>query len=208
MCRPFCCRSSVELALGEGVPGTGNGDNYKATAHARSLYEQARSPRHVMFMEWNNKVAAMHGLEMAFPFLDRDLLCFLMAIPGEMQNMEGVPKHLLRQGLRGVLPDAVADRSWKADLSDVVNQAMAGDVIKILEYLMSDTLVVKHGYADKETMARELPLAVEGIKGPDCEVAWDVSSLLGLELWLEVFFKEGVKSEPGPVSVRPCHGAK
>ena len=49
-------------------------------------------------MESNDKAAAMYGMEMAFPFLDRDLLSFLMAIPGEMQTWNGVPKALLRRG--------------------------------------------------------------------------------------------------------------
>ena len=88
------------------------------TAHARSLYEQVRSSRHVFCMEWDNKVAAMHGLEMAFPFLDRDLVSFLMRIPGELQTWQGVPKGLLREALRDVLPEAIAQRNWKADFTD------------------------------------------------------------------------------------------
>jgi hypothetical protein len=40
--------------------------------HARAVYEQARSPYAVVSMEWQNKSAAAAGLEIAFPYLDRD----------------------------------------------------------------------------------------------------------------------------------------
>src|SRR5439155_17111426 len=68
------------------------------TAHARSLYGEVLSQYTVACLEGNNKIAAMHGLDMAFPFLDRDLIAFLMAIPGEMQTRDGVPKALVRHG--------------------------------------------------------------------------------------------------------------
>ncbi len=51
------------------------------SAHAQCLYEEARSGYHVQCMEWNNKIAATPGLDIAFPFLDRDLISFLMSIP-------------------------------------------------------------------------------------------------------------------------------
>ena len=72
---------------------------------------------------------------------------------------------------------------------------MARDRRKILEYFESESLAVKYGYVDEQVVARELPAAVAAIEGPDCRATWELSSLLGLELWLEVFFGEGVKSE-------------
>src|ERR1051326_1242439 len=61
-----------------------------ATAHAGAIYGEVRSQYAVSGMELISKIAAIHGLEMAFPFLDRDLIAFLMAIPGEMQTRDGV----------------------------------------------------------------------------------------------------------------------
>ena len=67
------------------------------SAHARAIYIEARSKYQVQCMEWNSKVGARYGLEVAFPFLDRDLIAFLMAIPGEMHAHHGVPRALLRR---------------------------------------------------------------------------------------------------------------
>lgn len=168
-----------------------------ATAHARSLYEQARSSRHVLCMEWNNKVAAMHGIEIAFPFLDRDLLAFLMGIPGEIQTWKGVPKALLREGLRGVLPEAIALRNWKADFTHLVNEGIARDYPGLVRHLESDGMAVGLGYVKGEVIREELRQLEGRVQGPTCETAWSLSDLLGLELWLQVFCREHLEPREG-----------
>ena len=65
-------------------------------AQARALYLEVRGQYSVHCMEWNNKVAALHGLDHAFPMLDRDLIQFLLAVPGHVQHHDGVPRALLR----------------------------------------------------------------------------------------------------------------
>lgn len=161
------------------------------TAHARSLYEEIRSSHHVQCMEWNNKVAAMHGLEMAFPFLDRDLLSFLMGIPGEMQTWKGVPKAILRAAMRGVLPDAIAGRTWKADFSHLVNDGMKRDFPQLVHCLQSDGMAISLGYVNGDVMRKELARLRDRIQGHTCEVAWGLTDLLGLELWLQAFSGRG-----------------
>ena len=76
------------------------------TRHAVAIYRESRLPYHVQCLEWNTRIAAMHGLEIAFPFLDCDLIQFLMSMPGEMQSHEGLPRALMREAMRGVAPEA------------------------------------------------------------------------------------------------------
>jgi asparagine synthase (glutamine-hydrolysing) len=161
--------------------------SFLPTAHARSLYEEARSNHHVRCMEWDNKVAAMHGLEMAFPFLDRDLLSFLISIPGEMQTWKGIPKVLLREAMRGILPDAIARRNWKANFGHLVNEGVERDYPQLVHCLQSEEMAVKLGYIRGDVMRNELTRVKERVRGPGCEVSWGLSDVLGLELWLQVF---------------------
>src|SRR5262249_13109486 len=85
------------------------------SAHAASIYREVRAQYAVSCMERNDKIAAMHSLDTAFPFLDRDLIAFLMAIPGEIQSRDGVPKALLRDACAHILPRSIARRRSKAD---------------------------------------------------------------------------------------------
>jgi len=140
-------------------------------------------------MEWNNKASAMHGLDIAFPFLDRDLVSFLMAIPGKMQSRGGVSKAILREAMRGVLPNGIRERRWKADFTDLVNEGMERDFQPLVRYLQSDSLATRLGYV-KGSVGEEITRLKDRIRSDDCVMAWGLSGLLGLELWLRVFFSE------------------
>jgi len=158
----------------------------KGSAHARSVYRAARSAYHVLCMEWNNKVAAMHGLDMAFPFLDRDLIAFLMAIPGDVQSRNGVPKALLRDALCDVLPAPIAARASKADFTRVVNDGVADEYAQIAERTRRTRHAVDRGYVRADALSA-LGTGGGDRTAPTCEQAWALVDLLALELWLEAF---------------------
>jgi asparagine synthase (glutamine-hydrolysing) len=156
-----------------------------ASAHAQSLYREARSRYHGICLEWNDKLGAMHGLEMAFPFLDRDLVAYLMAIPGEMQSWKGIYKGMFREGLRGVLPAAIARRTGKADSTSLVHDGLVKDHDRLMRRLSGRTMTTALGYVD----ARELRNIATGILNASTgEASRALVDLFSLELWLQGFF--------------------
>jgi asparagine synthase (glutamine-hydrolysing) len=156
-----------------------------ASAHAQSLYRQARSRYHGLCMEWNDKSSAMHGLETAFPFLDRDLVAFLMAIPGEMQSWKGIYKGVFREGLRGVLPAAIARRTEKADFTSLVNQGLAKDHDRLMQRLSARSRATALGYVE----ARKLrDIAPGNVNASTSQASRALIDLFSLELWLQGFF--------------------
>jgi asparagine synthase (glutamine-hydrolysing) len=161
------------------------------SAHARALYLETRSKYSVHCMEWNNKIAALHGLDHAFPFLDRDLIQFLMAIPGEMVSFRGVPRALAREGMAGVLPDAIRQRRWKGDFTRAVNLGAANDLLVAREWFARPSRAEALGFVDGTRMAAELDSLARRIEGPDCVAGWEVADLIGLESWSRVFFNHG-----------------
>jgi asparagine synthase (glutamine-hydrolysing) len=158
------------------------------TAHARSIYHEARSRYHVLCMEWNNKAAAMHGVEIAFPFLDRDLIAFVMAIPGEMLNWNGAPKGLFREALRGALPAAVIDRRSKADFTDVVNRQLTVDYDRFVTAVLADRVVAARGYVDGDRLVAAICDRTPLVTAKTSQAATARLDLLALELWLHEFF--------------------
>jgi len=158
--------------------------------HARSLYEQTRSGHHVLCLEWESKISAAYNIERAYPFLDTDLVSFLMRIPGEVLHRGGVPKGLLRDAMGNDIPRAVRDRNWKADFTWLVNDVMEQAYPELLRHLDRDSHAVARGYLDQRVLHEELARARAKLNGPGCEAAWGLSGLLGLELWLRVWFGE------------------
>jgi len=157
----------------------------KATAHAHSIYNGLRSQYALTRLEAQTKTAAMHGLDAAFPFLDRDLIAFLMAIPGEIHTRDGVPKALLRDGYRGIVPDAIVRRASKADFTDRVNLGAARDQAAVVD-------VIRRGLSVERRYVRpEAADAVASVR-PDADMTsavngWAMCDLLSLEVWLREF---------------------
>lgn len=159
-----------------------------ASVHAQSLYAEARSAHHVQCLEWNNKVSATYGLEVAFPFLDRDLVAFLMSVPGERQTYQGIPKALLREAMQGILPDSIRQRTWKADFTQLVHEGMKREVPHLLHRLCQDGAAITMGYLKKEVLSGELTRLERQIHCTSSRVAQPLLNLIALELWLEMFF--------------------
>ena len=51
-----------------------------------------------------------HSIEARVPLLDHKLVEFAATIPPEMRLKNGVTKHILKQAMRGILPDQIIDR--------------------------------------------------------------------------------------------------
>ena len=158
------------------------------TIHSKTLYELARSENELFWMRLGSNLAAMNHMEMAYPFLDRDLLSFLMVIPGEAINWRGVPKGILRGGLRDVLPHAIASRRCKGDFTHLANAAMVQDYFRVIDVSRDHNLVVGKGYVHGEGLLEELEELRSHILSPNILVAKKLSCMLSLNTWIEVFF--------------------
>ncbi len=170
---------------------------WPGTHHARAIYQQIRLPYHVSCMEWNVRVAAGHGLEMAFPYLDGDLLQFLISIPGDVQSHDGIPRGLLRQAMRGTVPDAIVDRRTKGEFTHLGKQSIDGDFALIADLLGPTALSVRFGYIDGPVLWQRLDLWRAAMRADDdAVVANRLTDLCGLELMLRRFFSDW---EPGAV---------
>jgi asparagine synthase (glutamine-hydrolysing) len=158
------------------------------TSHARAIYQQSRRGYHVQCMEWNARLAAMHGLEIAFPYLDCDLLQFLMAIPGDVQSHEGVPRGLMRVAMRGLVPDSVVNRRSKGEFTLLANQSIEEDFALISDILGPTSMSVRLGYLDGPALWKRLDDWRSSIRGSrDARLTNRVIDLCGMELLLRRF---------------------
>jgi asparagine synthase (glutamine-hydrolysing) len=155
-----------------------------ATVHAKSLYGTATSGYPVLVSEWASKIGAQYGLEISSPFLDRDLVSFLMSIPGDMQSWNGIHKAILRRAMTGILPREIVQRRSKADFTDRVNDGAVHGFPELIHHLELTGLAVKCGFL-KEDVTNRLAAWRDKINSADCLVSWSLSDILALELWLQ-----------------------
>ncbi len=73
--------------------------------------------------EINDRLAALYGVEERRPFNDHKMVKFAFALP-EDQHSRNAGKHIVRQSMRGILPDEIRLRRDKADFSSVVAETL------------------------------------------------------------------------------------
>ncbi|WP_353069864.1 asparagine synthase-related protein [Tunturibacter empetritectus] len=85
--------------------------------------------------------------EYRFPYLDRDLVDFLLRIPNDQLVRPGRRRALMRRALSGILPSIVLERRRKAyiDRGPAVTLALSTDTI--LDSV-ANSLLARHGYID------------------------------------------------------------
>jgi len=66
-----------------------------------------------MLLHWEDRNSMAHSVESRLPFLDYRLVEFTMGLPAEFKLAEGTTKRVLREALRGILPEKVRTRMDK-----------------------------------------------------------------------------------------------
>jgi asparagine synthase (glutamine-hydrolysing) len=112
------------------------------------------------------------------PFLYRPLYEFAFRVPWEQKVMPGAYKVLLRQAMRGILPEAVRTRT-KLVLGDNAIYTSFGKEWKSLHSLLETSWLVKAGIVDRSELEREFQLAkhrasqfLPGVLRPLAVEAW------------------------------------
>jgi asparagine synthase (glutamine-hydrolysing) len=87
------------------------GDTYQKHAQGFS------HPLYPYTMELIDLDSASHGLEARYPFWDRRLMTFCLALPSDQKLSMGFTRAVLHRSMKGILPDVVQQRVSKSNLS-------------------------------------------------------------------------------------------
>lgn len=104
---------------------------------------------------------ASHRLEMRYPFLDRGLLEFALALPMRQKLRPGETRSILRRALRGVLPPEIANRHSKAGPGESVLRAIRRQR-PFFRRLLHGSRVVDRGWVRGEQLGIALDQAAYG----------------------------------------------
>ena len=154
----------------------------------RSLLARLRSLTSDMAISWNATAAAGAGLDDRAPFLDRDLISYVMSVPGEVLTPSGRVRGLHRDAMSGILPETIRVRRDKSDGTLIANEEIekAGPSIVALfsEAPASGTMRL----VQPEVVVSELA-AIQGriVRAEDFREGRAVARVVALETWLQTF---------------------
>jgi asparagine synthase (glutamine-hydrolysing) len=121
------------------------------------------------------------NVEFRYPFLYRPLVEFALTLPPEMLAKPGITKWILRQSMRGILPDSVRQRTGKGAIGARVVWALNQER-SIIRQLLRESILVQLGCVDYERLRRVLRLARRG----EAPGIVSIIAVITLEFWLNV----------------------
>ncbi len=126
--------------------------------------------------------AALAGLEASHPLLDLDLVEFVLGLDPTLAFDRSRARPLLREAVRGLIPDSVRLRPYKSNFDVVFHRGLLETDAAVLERLLGDGAEIR-GYLDPEALRREL-LGPPGSAAGDQARAIYLWRLATAECWL------------------------
>jgi asparagine synthase (glutamine-hydrolysing) len=152
----------------------------------RALSETFESGMHVHAIEMQDQAAGRDGIEFRHPLSDRRLVEFALAIPDAQRRRGRIRKFILREAMRGLLPDSIRLGDAKADFSHLF-----GETLRLPEARerLDAARVVGRGWADAREIRRIGSEAARRYDSGDASygaLVWPLWMALGLDILLGV----------------------
>ncbi len=138
-----------------------------------------------------DKAAANFGVEPRYPFWDKPLVEFCLALPGAEKLNQGFGRSVLRRAMEGILPPAVQWRRDKIDFTsnlvkgmlgnhrDLLDKVLVKDAARIAPYVNLPEVTAAYGRISSQPEAATLP---------DVQYVW---RSISLSLWLRQVQQRG-----------------
>lgn len=134
--------------------------------------------------KWGDRDAMAFGVEGRSPFLDKDLVEYSIALKDELKIKGGYTKFILREVMKGIMPEKVRLRVDKRGFSVPMDEWYRTEGFQRLvkEILDSDSFA-KRGYFLPEEAKKIYQRHLEG----EVNVSKDIWKWINLELWFREF---------------------
>ena len=132
-------------------------------------------------LELADKTAVTCALEPRYPFFDRRLLEFCLALPPEQKLHAGWSRYILRRAMQGILPPEIQWRDSKANLSPNFYRNLLALGREMLDRILVEDATAIEGFVD---MAALNTIHQRYIKCPANRDAMTLFVAAGLTTWL------------------------
>ncbi len=130
-------------------------------------------------------LAAPLGIHISEPFLDRRLITYCLSLPRELREIPGVPKPLLQEAMKGILPEPIRTRRFKRNFNEVYWKGLAKN-LPHLEEMVRQSSIDELGIFDKSQLIQVMRQHAIGIG--DVRSGSRISSSLALIAWFDQIF--------------------
>jgi asparagine synthase (glutamine-hydrolysing) len=135
-----------------------------------------------IFLEKVDRATMAHGVEARVPFLDHQLTDYVLGLPANTKMPGGRAKGLLKQSLRGTVPDFVLDAP-KMGFGVPYSRWLAGPLAAFARERICEGIAARDGLIDRTAASAVLDEHVAG-RGDHGFLLW---KYLNLAIWIECY---------------------
>jgi len=133
-------------------------------------------------LETLDRASSLFGIELRYPFFDRRLVEFCLGLPAEQKLRHGWSRRVLRNGMKGVLPESIRTRPGKSNVGPGFDYAFLTHEKELTEQILWDRPDRIADYVDLSYVRAAYRAAIDG-KRDEAQVL-DVWNAVTLDLWL------------------------
>lgn len=149
----------------------------------RLHYRQLTWPLMCSVFELEAHAGSAHGIELRFPFFDRRLVEFCLALPVEYKIRNGTSRYVVRKALADVLPRAITARMKKSNVGIGFKQGLRSQQSNRLKELFGTGMEEASSFLDAARIRQLLKLFDSGgSTDADYMELWRAAIL---KLWLD-----------------------
>ncbi len=182
--------------------------NQEYIAHARITENFARTEESQVdrtigtiteILQAQDRLFSAFSIEPRYPCIDTEFMLFNMSLPDGQKIKRGVTKFVLRQAVKGLIPEAVRKSRRKFGSSAPVVEWVKSFRLEILEILSSDKFK-NRGIFNQKELSRTYDMLCSGNFDPANE--YNVSQFFWMVLTLEIWFQIYIDPENiNPITV-------
>ena len=145
-----------------------------------------------------DKLSMAHSLESRVPFLDNNLVDFACAIPSAYKLREGTSKYVLREAMRGLIPDDIR-QARKQGFAPPEDAWFRGPALPYLREVILSERSLGRGHFQPKALERVFEEHVAGAVNHK-KLLW---SLACFEWWQRIFLDERGRVPPSAARTSP-----
>ena len=180
------------IDLNERIRSKNGASSFKNFAR-QDMWDSATGGWQALRFEMENQDDAEFAIETRSPLNDRRIVEFALALPENQRWRRGESKFILREAMRGLIPEKVRTRRTKADFSHLFPQAY-----QVLhgERIFNSLAVAETGWinaAQASKLYQETAQLYAADNDKYMAYTWTLWMIFGVELWYrKVFLKEEI----------------
>lgn len=144
-------------------------------------YTQLTTGNLRMLLHWEDRDSMAHSVESRVPFLDHRLVEFALGLPEDYKIFEGVTKRVLREGMRGVLPDEIADRVDKIGFA-TAEEVWLRENADIFRAKLKDSIAASQGILNDHAMTH-----LEDVLNGEKSFSFLIWRMINFGQWMKIF---------------------